>query len=55
MSIQNGWGTLAGKFLPGLSDVVADQTLAAIDERLRADSQVVALTIDGSRIRNYQD
>ncbi len=55
VSIQNGWGTLAGKFLPGLSDVVADQTLAAIDERLRADSQVVALTIDGSRIRNYQD
>jgi len=55
VSVQNGWGTLAGSFVPGLAQGVADQTLAALDERLRADAQVIALTIDGSRIRNYQD
>ncbi len=55
VSIQNGWGTLAGRFVPGLSSTVAKQTLAAVDDRLLADDQTIALTIDGSRIRTYRD
>jgi spore coat polysaccharide biosynthesis protein SpsF len=55
VSVQNGWGTLAGQFAPGLATNLADATLHAVDERLLADDQVLALTIDGSRIRQYRD
>jgi spore coat polysaccharide biosynthesis protein SpsF (cytidylyltransferase family) len=55
VAVQNGWGTLAGHFNPGLSDTTADQTMHAVDERLLSDQQVIALTIDGSMIRNYRD
>ena len=55
VSVQNGWGTLAGRFRPGLPGDLADQAIAAVDERLLADDQVVALTIDGSAIRTYRD
>ena len=54
VSVQNGWGTLAGRFRPGLPAERADQALAALDERLLADDQVIALTIDGSKIRTYR-
>ncbi|NNC81297.1 MAG: hypothetical protein HKN94_14235 [Acidimicrobiales bacterium] len=54
VSVQNGWGTLAGKFRPGIDGDLAPQALAAVDERLLADEQVIALTIDGSAIRNYR-
>lgn len=54
VSVQNGWGTLAGQFAPGLGGALADQTLSAVDQRLLADDQVLALTIDGSRIRQYR-
>ncbi len=54
VSVQNGWGTLAGSFRPGLSPDVAQETLAALDRRLLADEQVIALTVDGSRIRTYR-
>ena len=53
VSVQNGWGTLAGHFIPNLDDALADAVLDALDERLTADDQVMALTIDGSRIREY--
>jgi len=54
VSVQNGWGTLAGQFTPGLDAELADQALHAVDERLLADEQVLALTVDGSRIRQYR-
>lgn len=54
VSVQNGWGTLAARFAPGLDSDLASDTLAAVDERLLADDQVIALTIDGSRIRQYR-
>lgn len=54
VSITNGWGTLAGQFSDGLSAATADHTLQAVDQRLLADDQVLALTIDGSRIRQYR-
>ena len=54
VAVQNGWGTLTGRFLPRLSPTIAQQALAALDERLLADDQTIALTIDGSRIRTYQ-
>ena len=54
VSVQNGWGTLAGRFAPGLGASLADNTLQAVDQRLMADDQVLALTIDGSRIRQYR-
>lgn len=55
VSMQNGWGTFAGRFIPGLSSDIAQRTLAAVDTCLLADDQTIALTIDGTRIRNYQD
>jgi spore coat polysaccharide biosynthesis protein SpsF len=55
VSVQNGWGTLAGQFAPNLADNLAESTLHAVDERLLADDQVLALTIDGSRIRQYRE
>jgi len=55
VSVQNGWGTLAGRFAADLPGEFADAALAAVDERLLADDQVLALTIDGSRIRQYRD
>lgn len=55
VSVQNGWGTLAARFASGLDDDLASDALAAVDERLLADDQVIALTIDGSRIRQYRD
>lgn len=55
VSVQNGWGTLAGKFTAGLDSDLAVDALAAVDERLLADDQVLALTIDGTRIRQYRD
>ncbi len=54
VSVQNGWGTLAGQFVPGLDSTLADQTLEAVDANLLADDQVIALTVDGSRIRQYR-
>ena len=54
VSVQNGWGTLAGHFAPGLAPELAQEALRAIDRRLLADDQVIALTIDGSRIRQYR-
>lgn len=54
VSVQNGWGTLAGQFLPGLDPSLADQTLIEVDRQLLSDEQVLALTIDGSRIRQYR-
>lgn len=55
VSVQNGWGTLAGRFAPALDADLAADALTAVDERLLADDQVLALTIDGSRIRQYRD
>ncbi len=55
VSVQNGWGTLAGRFRPDLPGEMADQAMIALDERLLADDQVIALTIDGSAIRTYRD
>lgn len=55
VSVQNGWGTLAGAFRPGIDGDLAPQALAALDERLLADGQLIALTIDGSTIRNYRN
>lgn len=55
VSVQNGWGTLAGHFRGALPGGLADATLAALDDRLLADDQVVALTVDGSKIRTYRD
>lgn len=55
VSMQNGWGTLAGRFRPDLQGALADQAMVALDERLLADDQVIALTIDGSAIRTYRD
>ena len=55
VSVQNGWGTLAGRFAADLHGDLANAALAAVDERLLADDQVLALTIDGSRIRQYRD
>ena len=54
VSVQNGWGTLAGHFTAGLAPELADETLRAVDRRLLDDDQVLALTIDGSRIRQYR-
>ncbi len=54
VSVQNGWGTLAGSFVPGLDGTLAAQALQALDDRLLADDQVIALTVDGSRIRTYR-
>ncbi len=54
VSVTNGWGTLAGQFRPDLDAPLADETLRMVDERLLADDQVLALTIDGSRIRQYR-
>ena len=54
VSVQNGWGTLAGQFAAGLSPTFAEDTLRAVDRRLLDDDQVLALTIDGSRIRQYR-
>ncbi len=55
VSVQNGWGTLAGHFAAGLDPALAEETLRAVDRRLLGDDQVLALTIDGSRIRQYRD
>lgn len=55
VSVQNGWGTLAAKFQAGLDSELASNALSAVDERLLADDQVLALTIDGTRIRQYRD
>ena len=55
VSIQNGWGTLAANFVENLDEALAAQVLQLVDERLLADDQVLALTIDGSRIRPYRD
>ncbi len=55
VSVQNGWGTLAGRFVDHLEPSLADETLKAVDEHLLRDEQVLALTIDGSRIRQYRD
>ncbi len=55
VSVQNGWGTLAGRFSSHLDGDLAGDTLTAVDERLLADDQVLALTIDGSRIRQYRE
>ena len=54
VSVQNGWGTLAGRFAADLDGDLADAALNAVDDRLLADDQVLALTIDGSRIREYR-
>lgn len=54
VSVQNGWGTLAGQFAPGLASNLADEALHAVDDRLLSDDQVLALTVDGSRIREYR-
>ena len=54
VSIQNGWGTLAANFVENLDESLAEQILQLVDERLLADDQVLALTIDGSRIRPYR-
>ncbi len=55
VSVQNGWGTLAARFVENLDESLAEQILQLVDERLLADSQVLALTIDGSRIRPYRE
>lgn len=55
VSVQNGWGTLAARFAAELPGDLADAALHAVDERLLADDQVLALTIDGSRIRQYRE
>ena len=55
VSVQNGWGTLAGHFRNALPSGLADATLGALDDRLLADDQVIALTVDGSNIRTYRD
>lgn len=55
VAVQNGWGTLTGRFHAGQAPERADQALQAIDDRLLADDQVIALTIDGSQIRNYRE
>lgn len=55
VSVQNGWGTLAGRFTPDLSPELAHDTLRAVDRRLLNDDQVIALTVDGSRIRQYRN
>lgn len=55
VSVQNGWGTLAGRFSPSLDGELAPAALTAVDERLLADDQVLALTIDGTKIRQYRD
>lgn len=55
VSMQNGWGTLAGHFRSDLATGLADQAMAALDRRLLADDQVIALTVDGSNIRTYRD
>jgi|GEM_PF-1612640 len=55
VSVQNGWGTLAGSFVPDLDSNLADDTLHAVDECLLADDQVLALTVDGTRIRQYRE
>ncbi len=55
VSVQNGWGTLAANFVENLDESLADQILQLVDERLLADDQVLALTIDGSRIRPYRE
>jgi spore coat polysaccharide biosynthesis protein SpsF len=55
VSVQNGWGTLAGGFASGLDSSLADEALHAVDDRLLADDQVLALTVDGSRIRQYRE
>ena len=54
ISVQNGWGTLAANFVENLDEALAEQILQLVDERLLADEQVIALTIDGSRIRPYR-
>ena len=55
VSVQNGWGTLAANFVENLDESLAAQILQLVDERLLADDQVLALTIDGSRIRPYRN
>lgn len=55
VSVQNGWGTLAANFVESLDESLAAQILQLVDERLLADDQVLALTIDGSRIRPYRE
>ncbi len=55
VSIQNGWGTLAANFVESLDEALAEQILHLVDDRLMADDQVLALTIDGSRIRPYRE
>ncbi|MGI9606016.1 MAG: cytidylyltransferase domain-containing protein [Acidimicrobiales bacterium] len=55
VSVQNGWGTLAGRFAEGLPAAIAEKSLSAIDTQLMSDDQVIALTIDGSRIRTYHE
>ncbi len=55
VSVQNGWGTLAARFASDLDIDLAGETLSAVDERLLADDQVLALTIDGTRIRQYRE
>lgn len=54
VSVQNGWGTFAGRFIDDLDPTLAEDTLRAVDRRLLEDDQVLALTIDGSRIRQYR-
>ncbi len=55
VSVQNGWGTLAARFVENLDESLADKVLELVDDRLLSDDQVIALTIDGSRIRQYHE
>ena len=55
VSVQNGWGTMAANFVENLDEALAEQILQLVDDRLLADDQVIALTIDGSRIRPYRE
>lgn len=55
VSVQNGWGTLAARFVENLDESLAEKVLELVDERLLADEQVLALTIDGARIRPYRE
>lgn len=55
VSVQNGWGTLAARFVENLDESLAEKVLELVDERLLADEQVLALTIDGARIRLYRE
>ncbi len=55
VSVQNGWGTLAARFVENLDESLAEQVLGLVDQKLLADEQVLALTIDGTRIRPYRN